>query len=899
MRLPSPLSAMLALAIATAAGAAEQPTGAAPDPDTVVVLDDTSLWRQFQVMGSHHIRSTDGNLFPGRIKHETGSYSNWGFSIAGPSSGAACRHARKEGESAGDASSYMTFCTETSQLPPADWTGLAMDDSLWPRVWLPQPVPAAGWSGNQSDSLGSYNPYDTVLLLARSRFEVDAPSRVKACMLSLDYWGGVVVYVNGQEVARDHMPGKKPDLASPAVDYPEGAFLTPQGKVLVTTDETNRDRLALRNRKLSEVKIPAGLLRKGVNVLAIETHAAPVNSRVFTDKRDHNQGWPPIGLLSVRLAVSPAGTAVASRSRPRGIQVWNAATCDTLSVFDYGIPADPLCPILVRAARNSVFSGRLMVGSDQPLRGLRVSVSDLTHEQSGATIPTSAMRARYAVATEAGKSWVRPGRFDGLLDAIPAEIPVASAQPPALGLYHFRAAPKLVAGAVAPLWFTVRVPRDIKPGVYDGRVSVSADGLKPTTVPLRVEVCDWAMPDPKDFCVQNFLYHAEEVEAKYYGVPNYSDKHLELVGKSLSIMAEANSRQVQANLAINYSAYVPASSNPESLVRWVKQPDGSFKHDYAHFDRYLDMVAKSVGTPNTLRLNCWGSYDRWDNPCMSVAVLDPATGALSSMPQPAVGTPESLAFWKPVFPELLKRLKARGWLDDTTLGHNAHASEPKPEVVQMAHALWPDGEWSWTSHGASQGKNFVGTDKNVVMTVRHADGVWGHAPRGALPGTPRRNTFTNICRNVLGDNSPLREYRRLVELCAVNRGYDGVSELGVDLFPLKKSVGGYGLPPAGRGTGWAGQGSFVAILYPGPDGPVATERFEMFREGVELCEAVLFLRRVVADKKLDAALQQRLERYLRQRDRTIQGDFVPRFMQIEEDKRLLDLAGETARELQR
>jgi hypothetical protein len=132
----------------------------------------------------------------------------------------------------------------------------------------------------------------------------------------------------------------------------------------------------------------------------------------------------------------------------------------------------------------------------------------------------------------------------------------------------------------------------------------------------------------------------------------------------------------------------------------------------------------------------------------------------------------------------------------------------------------------------------------------------------------------------------------------VNRGYDGIGQIGADLFPLKKPSGGYAATGAGRGTGWAYQGTTLSLLYPGPDGPVATERFEMLREGVQLCEAVLVLRRAVADKKLSSDLQQRTERYLASRDKTInQGDFVPWFIQTEEDAKLLGLAGEVALEL--
>ena len=867
-------------------------TGAPVD----VVLDSTTVWRQFRVGGVHHVRTADSNLVPGLVDFMNGSWAPAHGGIQARTLGPPCRHAKKDDGKAVAASTNTVFCGEMTQLPPSDWIGPAMDDSVWPRVLLPQPVPAAEVhsNGGPVGSDNCYNIYSTVLLLARTRFEINDPAQVKACVLSLDYWGGVVVYVNGQEVARGDMPDKRPDLASPAMDYPEEAFLTPQGKVLATDDDKNANRLALRNRQLRDVQIPAAVLRKGVNVIAVETHAAPVNARVLTGGYgSFFAGWPPVGLLNARLTVSPAGTAVTRR-----IQVWNCGPCDTLSVFDRGMAAEPpLRPIQISAPRNGVFSGRLVVGSDQAIKGLKVNVTDLTQAQGGGKIAASAVRVRYAVVATHGTSWVGDDRFDGLFDVIPAEIPVAGTKPQGVSLYHLRAEPKpLVPGAVAPLWFTVRVPRNVPPGLYEGKVSVSADGLPVTTVPLRVEVCAWTLPDPKDFRVQNFLYHAEEVYAKYYNLTNYSDKHLEMVGQSLAILAESNSRQVEANLACDFFG---PRGNPESLVRWIKQPDGSFKHDFTNLDRYLDMVVKYVGKPKPLRLNCWGAGGHNSGPGggLEVSVFDPATGKLERMPNQFTE-----AFWRPVLSAVLEKVKARGLLGDTTLGYNSQYPLPDPTLVDVAHKIWPEGEWSFVAHSGRESMKFVGTDTNVAMTVRHADGVQTQ-PSGKLPplwslDQPRRNTFANGCRNEIRDTMAIRDYRRLVELGAVNRGYDGIGQIGADLFPLKKPSGGYAATGAGRGTGWAYQGTTLSLLYPGPDGPVATERFEMLREGVQLCEAVLVLRRAVADKKLSSDLQQRTERYLASRDKTInQGDFVPWFIQTEEDAKLLGLAGEVALEL--
>jgi hypothetical protein len=94
--------------------------------------------------------------------------------------------------------------------------------------------------------------------------------------------------------------------------------------------------------------------------------------------------------------------------------------------------------------------------------------------------------------------------------------------------------------------------------------------------------------------------------------------------------------------------------------------------------------------------------------------------------------------------------------------------------------------------------------------------------------------------------------------------------------------------------------SQMSLLYPGPDGPVATERFEMFRESVELTEALLFIEQAVAEKKLSEDLQKRANAYLDYRGKAfVERWYVLRNMPGEDDGKLLELAGEVAKELQR
>jgi hypothetical protein len=930
----------------TADTTSRSPAGGRDVGDAAVLIDENTVWRHLHLNGPFGLLLDDPsvNRSPENPITDLGPIA-WVGSVAIFANG------------------WENFSPELISLaPPSDWAGVTCDDSLWLRAYWPQPVAQSVARARERDAaqfIKKANPFDTVVVLARSRFEIKDPQRVKACRLSLEYWGGVAVYVNGKEVATGHLFGRETNiLARVAEPYPESTY----------PSEGSEGELNGCLRQLREVEIPAAFLRPGMNVLAVEAHMA--TRLLSVNKLRSYMEWPPIAVNRARLTVAPADAAVTSGLRLQGIRVWNCAANDTLTAGDNlfdGIA--PVEPVSVRAARNSVFSGRLMVGSDQPIKGLTVTVSDLVFvgpslaegrgqrpptsggpTGSATTIPSAAVRVRYAVPATRDKSWVPQGRFDGLLDRIPQEIPTAASASVRPGFWGLPAVvPKTATKALASLWFTVRVPANVAAGRYEGRITIASQGFPPQTVPLHVQVCDWVMPDVQDWRMQNFIYYAEETEAKHYAVTNYSARHLELVGKTLAVLAEVNSRQVMVNLVCDFFAcgYGGSQSNPESLVRWIKQPDGTFKHDFTNFDRYLEMVAKSVGKPRTLRLNCWGEYNPkrtftpwiagdFDNSgARPVTVFDPATGQLSRMNQPPLGTEENYKFWKPVFDEILKKIKARGWLGETTLGYNAWFASSFPTLVDVANRLWPGGEWSFTGHNGSQDMLFLGSDTNTVMLVRHADTVYVRPRMGAptqpqsqhiatkvggdwgsleihlraqdrhplwLLDAPRRNTFSFGCRLFQFDSTPLNDLRLLAENYILCNGYDGMGDFGANLYPIRSPAGSYYCTGAGAGTGWAGDvRSTLSLLYPGPDGPVATERFEMLREGMELCEAVIFVKGALAKKRdlLSPDLQQRAARYLRERELAYSRVAIRvRDLSAMEDAKLLDFAGEVARELE-
>ena len=188
-------------------------------------------------------------------------------------------------------SSYQWLDRETAAAP-ADWTKPEFCDTAWFRG---------------SVRATSRTPYVARLCL-RARFEVTDLAQVQDLKLTVVYYGGAIIYINGREVARGHLvKGDSPVFADPptrsagtpgcpaktgtvpvAEGYPPEAFVAADGKMLPAA-AWQMDRfpkaLAARARTLEDVAVPADLLHKGVNVLAIEVVRAPYH-RILDEKKN-------------------------------------------------------------------------------------------------------------------------------------------------------------------------------------------------------------------------------------------------------------------------------------------------------------------------------------------------------------------------------------------------------------------------------------------------------------------------------------------------------------------------------------------------------------------------------------------------------------------------------------
>jgi len=816
------------------------------------------------------------------------------------------------------------FIGGESPPPPREWIEMDFDDSAWVRA-------RAFHAGRHSIGLGC----------RRGKFLVRDPAGVKKLTLELAYAGGLVVYLNGSEVARTSLSADDVTPRTPADDYPSDAFFVSDGprngKLLHHyTDRERKEQFALRTRTAGPIELPTARLRRGVNVLAIEIHRSGYPALC----RKLGLGeFAPLGLsrLSLR-AEANDGAVVPAVVRPEGLHVWNAEVTEEVTELDYGHPCEPLRPVRILALRNSTFSGQVVVSSTRELAAVEAKLGSLACDR--ASIPAAAVKMRYGRPGQIMRYWggyvyggprgvslgVNFQRFDGLVDDPPTSVvPTSSTDRLKAEIRQALGLPETPApAATMPIWVTVSVPADAAAGAYRGDLTIRARGEQDVVVPVELEVFDWTLPEVKDYASEFSVYQSPDTLAAYYNVPLWSDAHWRLVEQSVRLIGEAG----------NHTIIIPLLSkeqggNEQSYVYRVRQSDGSFQYDTRVMDRYLDLYTKHHH-PDRIKAVCfivWGNagvargnpwqQDKYDHRgvptetrgAFTVTMLDPKTGTKSDMPLPPIGSEAYEAFWRPILLEVKANLEKRGLADRMMLGMPADPHPAKPALAAFQRIL-PEAGWFVGNH---PGATRYGYDRDKYVRAVHVERVYtGPLPD---PATKRqfgwqreqmalafnRYGFGPLC---LYPNPCVWAFRIMMEVDLAS-GHRGAGRIGADYWKMdtKSGSGGAGTfylryPHSSIGqTGMAS--NCAALLAPGPKGPVTSARFENVREGIQNAEAVIFVQKALLAEKITAALAKKTWQILDERVEAMRtytlgvghGGWQQR------DQKLYELVAEVARQL--
>ena len=776
--------------------------------------------------------------------------------------------------------------TGDTAAPPGNWTAGDFVDRDWPRMpgFL---FPAGGYNRPIELRHAGYTEYEPTsanlgLICLRGKFAVSDPAAVRNVHLAVSFRGGLAVYLNGREIARDHLPGAATGPDALAEDYPLDAFLKPDGTVLggpylgtAVDDPEALRRWRLRVRTC-ERDIPPSALRKGVNVLALEIHRAAYPQELYDRSRKvefhliPSVLWSTSALLDVRLRGEGAGLAPDAAGAPAGLRIWNSPPINPDYDLDRGDPNEPPAPIRLVGPRGGSVSGKVVCGRDGTIRGLRAALAGDLVSDAG-RIPAAAAKIRYAVANgweqaPPGSYALAPRLFDGLSDTPPETVtPSRGGELPPWFLLPDQRRP--APGAVQPVWITVAVPTNAPAGGYHGALTVQADGVPPVTVPVELRVCPWVAPPPAQFRTVVDLIQSPESVALQYGVEPYGEAHFRYLARSFDLLGYVG----------NWTLYVPLIArcnlgNEQSMVRWVKGADGRWQHDFTAMEKYLDLTIAHMGRPKIVVLYVWdlhiggtkthhqdervaGGGQAFAVHDVPVSRLDPATGRVTPLMLPAYGEAVK-ADWQAVADGVMERLRRRGLADAAQLGMGSDG-RPTAEIIAFLaeafhHLPWArGGHYEWKNMGNSQEP--LGLQDNVYPYKLLADPARGEFSCFGWNRPETRALFVRTYEPAY----PMTFTRMLPEITVLG-AQRGLGRIGLDLWPV--------LPNAkGERTGvlqgrypdsdWHQLDAMIkAFVPPGPDGAMASAHLEMLREGLQESEARIVIERALLDAKLRARL---------------------------------------------
>jgi len=807
---------------------------------------------------------------------------------------------------------------------PADWMKPDFDDSGWPRQRLPFMV------GNYYRSSLMHGDLEMQWLgvraaCYRTRFEVADPA--VPYVLELSYRGGVRVFVNGAEIARRDLPGGELGPDAHADVYPADAYLRRRreapvdpkkgshhdralsrvgvdfaqelpgrfedaftdldpkrragpGQELYWHDGShwpyggwtriNRagfERLTkLRSRRTGPVRIPARLLRKGDNLLAIEVRASHFHPVVATGRKGDwgcgltqgaNLYWSHCRLLELTLSAGSL-EAPSALERPGGWRVWVGDMHRRLYSPEWGPAGRARAVVRFVGGPNGSYSALVAASSDRELKGLTASCGDL-RSNGGDVIPASALTVACMVGEPADRL-VKLGQVrsfpDQLRDPLcpPAElalrrhggIDLHAPRPPRperlakiAGMRFFdhigaSARADVPAGTCRPLWLRLQVPADARPGTYRGTLAVSAEGLAPVRLPVEAEVVGWRVPDPQAFQTHVCLEESPYGVAAHYKVALWSDEHFRLIETSLKQLGRVGNDMVVLPVIRRMEF---GNGDDTSIIRWIRKRDGTWAFDYGPFDRYLDLAVKHLGKPRILCvaiMHGGGMYGAVRHR-HAVAYLDEADGRVGLLDL-SRGTPHYKRVWTSFAVQLYAHLKERGLADRLMWGYAWDGLSDSQLPTLLADCV-PEVGWVQGAHrpglGISPGQVYWACSRVYGAQINETS-LLGWKKRTLDVLNPRSGS-TVISTN---GHSPPFSFRLMVDRALVS-GQNGIGRLGADFwadtYHKQTGVSGYfavGMP-------------CTQLLWPGPDGAHASARFEALLEGVQEAEARIFLEQAI------------------------------------------------------
>ena len=231
------------------------------------------------------------------------------------------------------------------------------------------------------------------------------------------------------------------------------------------------------------------------------------------------------------------------------------------------------------------------------------------------------------------------------------------------------------------IWLTCRIPADVKPGEYTGKLIVR-DGKKVLkSLILNVVVQENVLPEPKDWHFHLDLWQNPYAVARYHGVELWSEEHFEVMRPLMTLLAEAGQKVITTTL-IHKPWGGQTYDHFESMVKWIKKADGTWDYDFSIFDKWVEFMMECGVTAQII---CY-SIAPWSS---RFQCYDEASDSMLDFVA-EVGTKEYDEYWSRMLKVFAQHLQEKGWFDICAIAMDERPEEVMAEVIRVIRSVNPD-----------------------------------------------------------------------------------------------------------------------------------------------------------------------------------------------------------------
>lgn len=464
------------------------------------------------------------------------------------------------------------------------------------------------------------------------------------------------------------------------------------------------------------------------------------------------------------------------------------------------------------AWRGEKVFAQAVVSSEEELKDVRLSVSDLRNGKS--LIGAENIRLQfvsYVVSdlldtTKYGQCGQRQDKSEW------GEVLVAD-------VLDLKESMNIPAGRKQPVWMTVNVPSNAKPGKYRGKLTVSSSNAKSRSLPVELIVSDHILPPDSDWAFHLDLWQNPYSVARYENVPLWSDAHFEAMRPVMKMLADAGQKSVTTTI-MNRPWNGQTEDAFGSMVTKIRRIDGTWLYDYTIFDRWVEFMF-SLGIDK--QINCY-SMIPW---ALEFDYYDQATSSNTTI-QATPGSQEYNEYWGSFIADFARHLKSKGWFEKTMIAMDERPMESMQAVLSLIRNIEPGFKIS------------LAGNYHEPINYEIADFSEGFAPKKEFPESAKAKrkelglttTIYTCCAEAHPNMFVISDPDEAAWLgwFAQAEGYDGY---------LRWAYNSWTLDPLTdtRFRTWPAGDCFV--VYPGGRGSV---RFSKLTEGIQDFEKVRILR---------------------------------------------------------